>query len=177
REKARGVENDVALKVRQLYYRILIVQSQRRAVEAKIRALEDVKSERVQQVKYGSTLEVDLIESRAQALQAKQELLTTDLQLSDLRLQFNDVLGLPLKSDVSLDPNLPVQADSCRREECVQLALGAHPEVTEARAVVEKASAGVRVAQREYIPNIEAFARHSYQNNVPFLAPKFGTFL
>src|SRR5215813_12156198 len=36
REKARGVENDVALKVRQLYYKTLIVQSQHRAIEEKI---------------------------------------------------------------------------------------------------------------------------------------------
>jgi outer membrane protein TolC len=41
---------------------------------------------------------------------------------------------------------------------------------------VEKASAGVRAAKREYIPDIEAFARYSYQENVPFLARNFGTF-
>ena len=88
REKARGVENAVALKVRQLYYKILVVQSQYQAIAAKIRAVEDLQSERVQQVKYGSTLEVDLIESKAQLLQAKQESLTTELQLSDLRMRF-----------------------------------------------------------------------------------------
>ena len=41
---------------------------------------------------------------------------------------------------------------------------------------VEKAAAGVRAAKREYIPDLDAFARHSYQNNVPFLARNFGTF-
>jgi len=176
REKARGVENDVALRVRQVYYKILVVQSQHSAIEAKIRAVEDLQSERVQQVKYGSTLEVDLIESKAQLLQAKQELLTTELQLSDLRMQFNDIVGLPLKTDVSLDPNVPAPAQSCEREHCIKLALETHPELTEARAQLEKASAGVRAAKREYIPDIEAFARYSYQENVPFLARNFGTF-
>jgi outer membrane protein TolC len=176
REKARGVENDVALKVRQLYYKVLVVQSQHGAIEAKLRAVEDLQSERVQQVKYGSTLEVDLIDSRAQLLQAKQELLTTELQLSDLRIQFNDAVGLPLKTAVALDPDVPAPAESCEREHCIKLALESHPEVTEARAEVEKASAGVRAAKREYIPDIEAFARYSYQENVPFLARNFGTF-
>ena len=176
REKARGVENDVALKVRQLYYKILVVQSQQRAIEAKIRAVEDLKTERVQQVKYGSTLEVDLIESRAQSLQAKQELLTSELQLSDLRMQFNDVVGIPIKSAVALDPDVPAPADSCQLEQCIKLALDSQPEITEARAEMEKASAGVRGAKREYIPDIEAFARYSYQENVPFLARNFGTF-
>jgi len=176
RGKAREVQNDIALKVHQLYYRILITQSQHRAIEAKIRAVEDLQGERVQQVKYGSTLEVDLIESRAQALQAKQELLTTELQLSDLRMQFNDVVGLPVNSEIALEPDVPVPPDGCQREQCVRLALDSHPEIAEARAIVEKASAGVRVAKREYIPDIEAFARYSYQNNVPFLARNFGTF-
>ncbi len=176
RQKARGVENDVALRVRQLYYKILVVQSQHGAIEAKIRAVEDLQTERVQQTKYGSTLEVDLIESRAQLLQAKQELLTSELQLSDLRMQFNDVVGLPIRSEVALDPDVPALGESCQREQCLKLALDTHPEVTEARAVVEKASAGVRAAKREYIPDVEAFARYSYQNNVPFLARNFGTF-
>jgi outer membrane protein TolC len=176
REKSRGVENDVALKVRQIYYSILVTQSRRQAIEAKIRAVDDLEGERVQQVKYGSTLEVDLIESKAQLLQAKQELLTTDLQLSDLRLKFNDIVGLPLKAEIALEPNLPAPRDSCEREQCLKLALDSHPEITEARAEVEKASAGVRAAKREYIPDIEAFARYSYQENVPFLARNFGTF-
>ena len=34
----------------------------------------------------------------------------------------------------------------------------------------------MRLARREYLPNLEAFARYSYQDNVPFLARNFGTF-
>lgn len=176
RDKARGVANDVALKVRELYYGILVVQSKQQAIEASIRAVEDQQSERVQQVKYGSTLEVDLIESKAQLLQAKQNLLTTELQLTDLRLKFNDIVGLPLKTDVALDADIPAPAEACEREQCIKLALASHPEITEAQSEVEKASAGVREAKREYIPDIEAFARYSYAENVPFLARNFGTF-
>ena len=76
--------------------RFLIAQVHRSATEARITAAQDLHSERVQQVKLGSTLEQDLIESRAQVLQAKQELLSTDLLLSDLKLQLNDAIGLPL---------------------------------------------------------------------------------
>jgi outer membrane protein TolC len=121
--KTRSVEDQVALKVRQLYYNILIVQSEQQAIETKIRAAEDLQAERVQQVKYGSTLEADLIESRAQSLEAKEDLLTAQLQLSDLRAQFNYVVGLPLTSDVTIDPNVPAPAAASSREECVRLAL------------------------------------------------------
>lgn len=174
--KARSVKDQVALKVRQLYYKILMVQSQQRAIQSKIRALENLQSERAQQVKYGSTLEADLIESRAQALQAKQDLLTLELQLSDLRMQFNNVVGLPINGEFALDPDVPVPTASCPREECIKLALDSNPEIAEARANVEKAWAGIRAAKCEYIPDVEAFARYSYQNNLPFLAHNFGTF-
>lgn len=176
RGNAGSAENEVALKVRQLYYKILVVQSQQQTTQSKIRAADDQQTERMEQVKYGSTLEADLIESRAQALQAKQELLTSQLQLSDLRMQFNDVVGLPILTEVVLDPSVPVPATSCEREQCVKLALDSNPEIAEARAVVERASAGVRAAKRDYIPDVEAYARYSYQNNVPFLARNFGTF-
>src|SRR5262245_8324850 len=175
RGKARNTENDVALKVHQVYYRILIAEAQRKAIQARVQASEELQSERVQLVKYGSALETDLIESRAQSLQVKQELLSNELQLADLHMDFNDVLGLPLGTAVVLDPSIGDPAESCAREACIALALDSHPEVAEARAAVEKAEAAVRVARYDYLPDMEAYARYSIQNNAPFLASHFGT--
>jgi len=176
RNKARGTENDVALKVHQLYYKVLIAQIHRSADQARIRASEELQKERVQQVKFGSVLEQELIESRAQYLQAKQDLLSTDLLLSDITLQLNDALGLPLETQLALDPSTSEVAAACELQQCIAAALGSHPEILEAQQQVQKATAGVRLAKAEYVPNIEAFARHSYQENVPFLARNFGSF-
>jgi len=177
REKAHLTGNDVALAVHQVYYSILIAQAHRSATEARIKASEDLQSERVEQVKFGSTLEQELIDSRAQFLQAKQELLTTDLQLSDLNLKLNDLTGLPLTTTLNLDPAVPEFQETCPREECVSAAVASHPEILAARAEVEKAQAAVRLAKTDiWVPDVEAFARYSYQNNVPFLARNFGTF-
>jgi len=168
--------NEIALRVHQIYYQILITQLHRSATEAKIRAAQDLERERVEQVKYGSTLDEQLIESRAQTLEVKQDLLTTELQLSDLTMQLNDVLGLPITTKLELDQTPPEVKESCSREECVKTALASHPEIAAARAEVEKASAAVRLAKADYYPDVSAFARYSYQNNVPFLARNFGTF-
>jgi outer membrane protein TolC len=177
REKAQLTGNDVALAVHQVYYKILIAQAHRSATEAKIKASEDLQSERVEQVKLGSTLEQDLIESRAQFLQTKQELLTTDLQLSDLNLKLNDLIGLPLTTRLNLDSAIAEFHETCPREECVAAAIASHPEIRTARAEMEKAKAAVRLAKTDmWVPDVEAFARYSYQNNVPFLARNFGTF-
>jgi outer membrane protein TolC len=177
REKAQLAGNDVALAVHQVYYNILIAQAHRSATEARIKASEDLQSERVEQVKFGSTLEQELIDSRAQLLQAKQEILTTDLQLSDLTLKLNDLTGLPLTTVLDLDPAVPEFQETCPREECVSAASASHPEILAARAEVQKADAAVRFAKTDmWVPDVEAFARYSYQENVPFLARNFGTF-
>ncbi len=177
REKAHLTENDVALNVHQVYYRILIAQAHRSATEERIKAAQDLQGERVEQVKFGSMLEQELFESRADLLQAKQELLTTDLQLSDLKLKLNDLMGLPLTTALDLDPAIAEVPPTCKREDCVTAAMAAHPEIIEAKDQVEKAEAAVRLAKAEIIvPDVNAFARYSYQNNVPFLARNFGTF-
>jgi outer membrane protein len=176
RNKAHQTENEVALRVHQIYYRVLIAQAHREAAQAKIQASEDLQNERVQQVKYGSTLDEEAIESRAQSLEAKQDLLTTELQLSDLTMQLDDAIGLPLTTPLVLDATVRQVGDSCERNECLRIALESHPEIAQARAEIEEASAAVRLAKRQYLPDVEAFARYSYQDNVPFLARNFGTF-
>src|SRR5208283_167383 len=87
-----------------------------------------------------------------------------------------DAIGLPLTTPLTLDASVRQVGDTCEREECLRVALEAHPEMAEARAEIEKASAAVRLAKRQYLPDVEAFARYSYQDNVPFLARNFGTF-
>src|SRR3984893_12870342 len=67
RNKARQTENEVALRVHQLYYRILVLESHKQAALAKTQANEALQAERVQQVKFGSMLDEEAIESRAQS--------------------------------------------------------------------------------------------------------------
>ena len=176
RDQAKQKENDIALKVHEIYYRLLIAQLHKGATEARIKAADDLQAERVQQVKYGSMLQEDLINSRAQYLEAKQELLSTELQISDLTIALNDTIGLPLKTQLTLDSSVPPAQETCRLAECIQVALASHPEVLQAMQEVDKASAGARLARAEYVPDITAFARYSYQNDVPFLARNFGSF-
>jgi len=174
RANARQTENEVALKVHQLYYSVLIAQVHQSASEARIKATEALKNERVQQVKYGSALDQDLIESTAQYLQAKQELLTTELLLSNLTMELDDVVGLPLTTRLELEAVPSEDFESCKEEECVKTALESHPEVIAAREELQKAWAAVKLSKADYIPDVSAFARYSYSDQVPFLARNFG---
>lgn len=172
----QSTENDVALKVHQAYYKVLISQVHRKAAEARIAAATESQNERQQQLTLGSALDEELIETRAQSLQAKQDLLIIDLQLSDLTLQLNDLLGLPLSTALILDEVSPDILSVCERAACLQSARESHPEIGQARAEVEKATAAVRLAKQEYIPDISGYAKYSHQENLPFLARNFGNF-
>jgi len=169
-------KNDVVFRVQELYYRVLTSQLQKDAAELQITSDSENLNESNQQVKNGSLLEVSRVESSANLLDAKQSLLATDMQIADLTIQLNDVLGLPLNTKLVLDPNVDVVLDVPPREESVKTALSDNPEVKEAVQTLAKARAAHTAAKAEYIPDVTAFARHSYQNGVSFLDRNFGTF-
>jgi outer membrane protein TolC len=168
--------NDVAFHVRELYYRVLTSQLQRDAAELQITSGSENLNESTEQVKNGSLLEVARVESTANLLEARQTLLTTEMQISDLTFQLNDALGLPLDTKLVLDPNVDVALDIPPREQSIQIALNDNPEIKEAMQALARARAAHSAAKAEYIPDITAFARHSYQNGVPFVDRNFGTF-
>jgi outer membrane protein TolC len=172
----RKTITDVVYKVQELYYRVLTTQLQRKAAELQITSSEESVAEAREQNKNGELLEVALVESRANSLEAKQTLLTADMQVSTLTTQLNDALGLPLNTKLDLDPEVNTAFDVPARDEALRTALNDNPEVQEAIQKVAKARAAAGAAKAEYIPDVTGFARYSYQNGVPFLDHNFGTF-
>lgn len=172
----KKASTDVVFRVHELYYRVLTSELQKQAAELQITSGSENLNESAEQVKHGSLLEVAQVESRANLLEAQQVLLSTDMQIADLTIQLNDVLGLPLNTRLALDPNVDVALDLPPREESLKTALNDNPEVKEAVQTLAKARAAHAAAKAEYIPDVTAFARHSYQNGVPFFDRNFGTF-
>jgi outer membrane protein TolC len=172
----RKTVTDVVFEVQELYYRVLTTQLRRNAAQLQIASSEESLAEAREQNKNGSLLEVALIESRANSLEAKQTLLTADMQISTLATQLNDVMGLPLETKLVLNPDVNTALDVPAREEAQRIAVRDNPEIQEAVQKVAKARAAEGAAKAEYIPDVTAFARHSYQNGVPFVDHNFGTF-
>jgi outer membrane protein TolC len=115
-------------------------------------------------------------QGRASVLESRQSVLTADLQLADLTTELNDLLGLPLDTQLDLDAAAPTDFDPRSREEYVQTARSQNPQIKAAEDAVEKARAAVGAATSGYIPDITPYARQSYQDGVPFLVRNFGTF-
>src|SRR5215472_18373117 len=79
-------EDDIALKVRQLYYGILIAQLMQEAAKGEVDAAQLKLQESTSSVERGSALEVVVLESHAALIDAKKIVLTQNLQLRDLTL-------------------------------------------------------------------------------------------
>jgi len=176
RDELKKAENEVALQVHQIYYSILTTRLQKLAAQQESAYSEIRLRESQEDVRNGDALKVDAIQSQAGVLQSAQSLLTLDLQLSDLNTQLNDLLGLPLDTQLVLSPVAPSVLPDISREEAVQMAIAGNPEIAAASEKLHQAKAAIIAAKSAYIPDVSAFARQSYQNGVPFLVHNFGTF-
>lgn len=176
RDDVKKAENQIALKVHEVYYGILITGLQKQAAEQDNVYATTRLHESQEGVRDGNALNVDVLDSQAGLLQTEQSLLTIDLRLSDLNIELDDLLGLPLGTPPVLTPVEVTNPTDLSREEILRIAFAGNPEITSAMQTVEQAKAALTVAKSAYIPDVSVFARQSYQNGVPFLVHNFGTF-
>jgi outer membrane protein TolC len=176
RDDLKNAENEVALQVHSLYYAILVVQLQKKAAEQQTSFATENLRDNENDVRTGSSLQVTAIQSRAELLQGQQSVLTAELQIDDYTTEMNDLLGLPLDTKLELDPEVEANFETLPKDAYVKEAWEENPEIRAAEEAVEKARAGVAAAKTAYIPDITAYARHSYQDGVPFLVRNFGDF-
>ena len=175
RDDLKKAEDEVALQVHTLYFGILITRLEKQAAEQQRAFASEHLRESEEDVRNGSALNVSAIQGRASLLESQQSVLTADLQLSDLNAELNDLLGLPLDTQLDLDPAVPAGFDLRPRDEYLQSAWSQKPEILAAEQTVQKAHAAVSAAKSAYIPDVTAFARQSYQDGIPFFVHNFGT--
>jgi outer membrane protein TolC len=175
RADMRRAENEVAYKVKEVYYGILATERRRDAVDAQIRAAELRITETRNAVVTGVALEVKAVEVRSQIAQARHVHGQLQDAVTDMKEELADLCGLPVDTELQLslldgsgsDPSPEIEA-------AVDSALAHNPEVEAAAHQLEKARAALRAARTEYIPEVGAFAQHIYQDGAPFLTHNNG---
>ncbi|MDR3723724.1 MAG: efflux RND transporter permease subunit [Terracidiphilus sp.] len=166
--------NEVALNVKMLYYHLLSAGRKKHEVELRIEAGEEKLEEARRGVASGVILEEKVMDGEAQLATAKHGLGQIEDALSDMEIQMNDLLGLPLETELQLvDPDTgkeqaaaqePVTVEELRAE-----ARAHNPAVASALQTREKARAGVLAARAEFIPDVTAFGQYIHQDGVPLL--------
>src|SRR5215475_71060 len=147
RDDLKKAENQVALDVHSLYLGILIARLQKQAAEQQTAYARDHLRESEEDIRNGAALRIAAVQGSANVLEGQQAVLTAELQVEDLTTELNDLLGLLIDTRLELDPTVPANFDQHPREEYVQAAWSAHPEILAADEAVRKARAGVKVAK------------------------------
>ena len=177
RSDLRRSENEVAFKVKEVFYGILTTERRRDAVDAQIRAAELRITETRSAVETGVALEVKAAEVRAQIAQAKHVRGQLEDAVVDMKLELADLCGFPVDTEMELaQPDSSGSASSPEDKAALETALTQNPEIEAAGHQLEKARAALRAARAEYIPEIGAFAQYIYQNGAPFLSHNNGAF-
>jgi multidrug efflux pump subunit AcrB/outer membrane protein TolC len=173
---ARKAEDEVVFSVHQLYYGLLVARKQKEAATAAVAAAQEGLRESEDAVRSGNVLDVAATESRVRLLKGRQELLAAEIQASDLTSELDDLLGLPLDTELvpaGIDDMSPAPLSL---QQYLQGAFSRNPELKAAQASVAKANHGVSAALDEYIPDVSLYARHVYQHGTPFLDNNVGIF-
>jgi outer membrane protein TolC len=171
-------QNEISLNVKTLFYQLLSAQRRKHALELRVQAGEQALEEARQGVSSGVILQAKVLEGEAQLATARHALGSVNDAIDDMSIQFNDLLGLPLSTALSLvepdegtEPLLP--GTSSGTSDSVQSleaeALAHNPSLQSARHILEKSRAGLSAARAEYIPDVTGFVQNIHQNGTPLL--------
>jgi multidrug efflux pump subunit AcrB/outer membrane protein TolC len=172
-DDAQRAEDEVALKMKQLYYGLLTAERKKQAAELRIEAGEEQLSEARNGVEAGAVLQLKVLEGEAQIAEARHGLGSLEDAISDMKVEFNNMTDLPLASEVELVPPEPETSDDTAGDLETE-ALSHNPEVAAAKETLRKARAGLSAAHAAYIPEIGAFAQYVHQDGVPLLTENNG---
>ena len=115
-------------------------------------------------------------EIRVAMIEAQQALLQVRSQTAELTEQLSSLLGLSPSTRYEIIEPLPPAVVVNDAEEAVQLALRCNPQVLEASAAVEKARAALKVANADFIPDVNIFGSYFNQTAASYIQPNFGAF-
>jgi outer membrane protein TolC len=175
RADARRTADEIAFKVKDLFYAILATERRRDAIGAQIRAAELRTVETRNAVDTGVALEMKAAEVRAQIAQAQHARGQLQDAVADMKLELADMAGLPLDMELELAaPAGPESDPAPEAASAVKAALAHNPEIEAAARQLDKARAAVSAARAEYIPELGAFAQYIHENGAPFVSPNNG---
>jgi len=164
----RRAENEITLKMKQLYFGLLSAERRKQAAELRIAAGEERLGEARNGVEAGAVLELKVLEGQAHITEARHALGSLEDTISDLKVEFNDLTGLPLDAEIELVAPEPETSDATAGDLEAE-ALAHNPEVAAVEQTLKKARAGLSAAHAEYIPEVGAFAQYVHQDGVPLL--------
>jgi outer membrane protein TolC len=153
-EQARAKRQAVVNDVRRLYYGIVQAESGRTTLRATVDFLRQLDRETSQQVVQRVTLQADLLNVKAQLVEAEYELLKMDDPIETQKEQLNRLLGRPIDAPLEVDASSIVETEPVSLSDAYAEALSSRPEIRLAKVQQRKTQLERRLASADRIPDI-----------------------
>jgi outer membrane protein len=153
-EQVRATRQGVVNEVRRLYYGIAQAESGRRTFQATVDFLRQLDRETSQQVVQRVVLQADLLNVKAQLVQAEYELLKMDDPIQSQKEQLNRLMGRPIDAPLDIDLSSVVENEPVSLTDAYAEARASRPEIRLAKVQQRKAQLERRLASAERIPDI-----------------------
>jgi len=150
RAKRQGIANDV----RRLYYGIAQAESGKATLRATVDFLRQLDRETGEQVVQRVVLQADLLNVKAQLVQAEYELLKLDDPIQSQKEQLNRLMGRPIDAPLEIDVSSVIANEPVSLPDASAEALKFRPEIRLARVQQRKSQLERRLASAERIPDV-----------------------
>jgi outer membrane protein TolC len=153
-EQARAKRQGVVNEVRRLYYGIAQAESGRTTLRTTVDFLRQLDRETSQQVVQRVALQADLLNVKAQLVQAEYELLKMDDPIQSQKEQLNRLIGRPIDTPLEIDVSTIVASEPVSLTDAYAEALSSRPEIRLAKVQQRKTQLERRIASAERIPDV-----------------------
>jgi outer membrane protein TolC len=153
-EQIRARRQGVVNEVRRLYYGIAQAESGRTTLRATVDFLRQLDRETSQQVVQRVALQADLLNVKAQLVQAEYELLKMEDPIQTQKEQLNRLMGRPIDAPLEIDVSSIVETEPVSLTDAYAEALASRPEIRLAKVQQRRAQLERRLASAERIPDV-----------------------
>jgi outer membrane protein TolC len=150
RAKRQGIVNEV----RRLYYGIAQAESGKATLQATVDFLRQLDRETGDQVVQRVALQADLLNVKAQLVQAEYELLKMDDPIQTQKEQLNRLMGRSTDAPLEIDVSSVLESESVSLPDAYAEALRSRPEIRLAKVQQRKSELERRLASAERIPDV-----------------------
>jgi outer membrane protein len=154
-------EQEVAQQIRQLYCQIVDDGSALKSAQANIDLYAELERVTKIYVAEKTALASDLLDIQARLLRTRYEWTSASNTLATHKEELNDLLGRPVESELTLDPDITLDLVLPTPAEAMQRALAARPDLQVANLRAKQADLSRREKKAEYIPDLSLEASYA----------------
>jgi len=158
---------NVTRNAKAAYYDVLRGADLIRSAEARLVRAEQVLEAAERRSQVGSGTRSDILRSQLEVTNARQALLQAENQKRNATFNLGRIVGMDGPVDAAEDQPVDATALPMSREELLEMVMAASPAVITAAANETAASASVRAARSQYMPNLSSSGSYNWANDNP----------